>query len=400
MLNLVKALRANGVDAEIATTNDNGCDVLDVPLNQCIEYKEVPIWFLPRFLPPMKQFIFSAELTRWLWQHTRDYDLINTHYLFSYASTCASVIACLQGVPYIMCSMGQLSPWALAQSRLKKQIYSFVIERQNLNCAAAIYCTSIGEAEDVRRFGIQSPTITLPLGVEIPSYLPEAKQKLHAAYGIASETPIVLFLSRLHYKKRPDLLLRSLSQLAVQGKDFHLILAGSGEPSYLTQLKTLTSALGLTTRTSFPGFVTGQDKQLLLQGADVFVLPSFSENFGVSVAEAMSHKLPVIITPDVQIAPEIAAAAAGLVVPGEVDRLADAIATLLASPNLRQRLGENGQCLVSQRYSWKVIAQNLRLVYSALLEQQPLPEFSSNLELRDGSMPKGDRSKTKARQGG
>jgi len=141
VLNLVKALRAAGVDAEIATTNDWGNGLLEVPLNQCIEYEQVPVWFFKRFSPPLKEFIFSAQLTRWLWQHTRDYDLIHTHYLFSYASTCASAIARCQGVPYIMRTIGQLSPWALAQSRLKKQIYTAVIERHNLNHAAAIHCT-------------------------------------------------------------------------------------------------------------------------------------------------------------------------------------------------------------------------------------------------------------------
>ena len=167
VLNLVKALRQCGVDAEIATTNHNGSALLDVPLNQRIEYKQVPVWFLPRFSPPMKEFIFSAELTRWLWHHIRDYDLLNTHYIFSYASTCAGAIARRQGIPYLVRTIGQLTPWALAQSRLKKQIYTFLIERHNLNCAAAIHCTSGGEAEDVRNFGIKTPTLTLPLGVTI-----------------------------------------------------------------------------------------------------------------------------------------------------------------------------------------------------------------------------------------
>jgi glycosyltransferase involved in cell wall biosynthesis len=374
VLNLVKALRAGGVDAEIATTNHNGAELLDVPLNQRIEYQQVPVWFFPRFSPPMKEFIFSVELTQWLWQHTREYELINTHYLFSYASTCASAIARWQQVPYIMRTIGQLTPWALAQSQLKKQIYSSIIERQNLNRAAAIHCTSSGEAEDVHNFGIKSPTITLPLGVNQSTPLPLAKQKLRDVFKISPEKPIVLFLSRLHYKKRPDLLLESLSQLVAQNYEFHLILAGSGEPDYLTYLKNLISSLELSSCTTIPGFVTGEDKDLLLQGSDIFVLPSFSENFGVAVAEAMSHGLPVIVSPGVQIAPEIALESAGLVVEGEVDALAKAIAQLLTSPNLRHQLGMNGQCLASRRYSWSAIASNLTSVYTSIIQRQPLPD--------------------------
>lgn len=374
VLNLVKALRECGVDAEIATTNDNGFQLLDVPLNQRIEYEQVPVWFLPRFSPPMKEFIFSPALTRWLWQHLRDYDIIETHYLFSYASTCAGAIARLQGVPYVVRTIGQLTSWALAQNWLKKRIYTFLIERHNLNRAAVIHCTSAGEVEDVSNFGIQTSSINLPLGVNQPIHCPEAKQKLHDVYGISIATPVVLFLSRLHPKKRPDLLLQALSQLAAQNYDFHFILAGSGESDYLSYLKNLVSSLGLQERTSIPGFVIGGDKDLLLQAADIFVLPSFSENFGVAVAEAMAVGLPVIITPDVQISPEIAAESAGLVVAGEVGSVATAIAQLINSPDLRRELGDNGKRLVSRRYTWSAIAQNLTSVYTTIIKGQPLPD--------------------------
>jgi glycosyltransferase involved in cell wall biosynthesis len=206
---------------------------------------------------------------------------------------------------------------------------------------------------------------------------PEAKQNLHHLYRISNHKPIVLFLSRLHYKKRPDLLIQALSQLAVKSYDFHLILAGSGELDYVNHLQKLVASVGLTKHTSFAGFVMGEDKNLLLQGSDIFVLPSFSENFGVAVAEAMAAGLPVIVTPGVQISPEIAAANAGLVVEGEIDTLADVIATLLTSPHLRRKLGENGKRLVSCQYSWKVIAQNLICVYTAIIEGKSLPYYPS-----------------------
>ena len=372
VLNLVKALRECGVDAEIATTNDNGTSLLDIPLNQCSEYEQVPVWFFPRFPQRLKEFLFSASLTQWLWQHVQDYDIIEAHYLFSYAPTCAAAIARQCQVPYTVRTMGQLSPWALAQSPLRKQIYTHLIERHNLKRAAAIHCTSAGEVEDVRNFGIQTPTITLPLGVQ-PHACPQAKQKLHNAYGVASETPVVLFLSRLHYKKRPDLLLHALSQLSAQNYDFHLILAGGGDPDYLSYLTTLVASLDLQTRTSIPGFVMGGEKDLLLAGSDVFVLPSFSENFGIAVAEAMAAGLPVIVTPGVQISPEIAAEPAGLVVAGEVEPLVTAIAQLLTSADLRHQLGKNGKRLVNRCYSWSAIAQSLTSVYTAIIKSQPLP---------------------------
>lgn len=370
VLNIARALRQYGIEAEIATTNDNGSKLLDVPLNRCIEYQEVPVWFFAKSSLSFKEFIFSQTLTQWLWKHIRDYDLLDIHYLFSYVSTCAAVFARWQRVPYTVRAMGQLTPWALTQSRLKKQIYAFLIERRNLNHAAAIHCTSDAEAEDVRCFGIRVPTLVLPLGVRQPVELPEARQKLRQLYGLPSKTPIVLFLGRLHPKKRPDLLLKALGQLAAQNHDFHFILAGSGNAGYKNNLTRLVSSMGLVSRTSFSGFVTKGDKDLLLQGSDIFVLPSLSENFGLATAEAMAAGLPVVVTPGVQIAPEISTARAGLVVEGEVGALRDVIAKLLRDQELRRELGSNGKQLAKQRYSWDLIAQNLATAYTALVEKQ------------------------------
>lgn len=366
-LNAVGALRQRGVDAEIATTDDHGSTLLDVPLKQRVEYKGVPVRFFSKSSLSFKEFIVSPSLTQWLRKHIRDYDLLDIHYLFSCVSTCAGAFARRKGVPYTLRAMGQLTPWALAQSKLRKLIYTSLFERRNLAHAAAIHCTSEAEAEDVRRFGIKTPTVILPLGVREPVRLSDAGQRLRSLYGIPAGSPVVLFLARFHPKKRPELLLQALSRLSARSYDFHLVLAGSGDTGYRNGLARLVSSVGLVSRTSFSGFVTDGDKDLLLQGSDIFVLPSFSENFGIVVAEAMAAGLPVIVTPGVQIAPDIAAAHAGLVVEGEVDALSDAIRKLLADPGLRRQLGSNGKQLAQHHYSWDVIARNLMHVYHTLV---------------------------------
>lgn len=380
VLNLVKALRNCGVEAEIATTNDDFFNVLDVPLHQVSEYQGVPVWFFPRFSTPWESvslgsdrgFVFSVAWTRWLWQNLRNYDILDNHYLFSYGSTCAGAIARQQNIPYTVRAMGQLSPWALAQSWRKKQLYSLLIERRNLQQAAAIHCTSSGEANDVRNFGLQTPTLDLPLGVRLPEPLPEAKTMLRTRYNIAPETPIILFLSRLHYKKRPDRLLEILKNLD-STHQFHLILAGSGESEYIKKLEVLSQQLGLENRVTFAGFVSGKKKDLLLQGADLFALPSYAENFAIAVAEAMSAGLPVVITPGVQIAPEVARAGAGLVADGDSKAFGEAIAQLLASPDRRHQLGTNGRKLVREQYAWEAIAPQLAQAYQAIVDRKPIP---------------------------
>ncbi len=372
VLGMVKALRKQEIDAEIATTNDDGNHLLNVPLGDRIIYQDVPIWFLSRFSLPMKEFIFSTALTKWLWQHIGDYDLVHIHYLFSYASTCAGVFARLNKIPYVVRTIGQLTPWALAQSRLKKQIYTSLIERHNLNSAAAIHCTASGEAEDVCNFGINTPTITLPLGVDKAEILPEAKTEIRSKYNIPAQKPIILFLSRLHYKKRPDLLIESLGELRKLGQEFHLIMAGSGEDDYVNYLNNLVKDRGLAECTSWTGFVSGRNKDLLLQGSDIFVLPSFSENFGIVVAEAAIASLSIIITPGVQISADIAAAKAGLVVEGKKAELVQALSQLISSPELRSQMGANARKLASQKYSWSAIATQLIQYYFNIVERKSL----------------------------
>lgn len=372
-LNLVSALRKIGINAEIATTNDDQDTTLEVPLRQRVIYHNVPVYFFPRFPVRMKEFLFSAELTQWLWRHQKNYDLVETHYLFSYASSCSAAIARQFGTPYLVNTIGQLTPWALSQGQLKKKIYSAIIERRNLNRAAAIHCTSNGEAEDVTQFGIQTPKIVLPLGVTPPVFIPDAKQKLRQQYQIPADVPVILFLSRLHPKKRPDLLLKTLSHISPD-HFFYLIMAGSGESAYVKTLQDLTTTLNLSSRTVFTDFVTGHDKDLLLQGSDLFVLPTYSENFGIALAEAMVAGLPVITTAGTQIAPEIAYAQAGLIVDGDSTALGSAISQLLQNPHQRVILGQNGQQFALHNYAWPSIAQNLAIAYEAIVNQHPLPD--------------------------
>lgn len=375
-INLVKALRDLGIDAEIATTNHDRPQPLDVPLNQRVEYSfeggSIPVWFLSYNPPDLKEFIFSGAFTKWCWQHLHHYDVVDNHYLFSYTPTCAAAIARRKGIPYTVRTMGQLSPWALAQSQRKKQIYTALVERHNLNRAAAIHCTTDAEAEDVRNFGISTPTVTLPLGVNPPIQHPDAKIRLRKQYNLPDHVSVILYLSRLHYKKRPDLLLESLGVLRARGVHFHAIFAGSGDADYREQLQNLAVSLGIVDCVSFPGLVIGQEKDLLLQGSDLFVLPSHSENFGIAVAEALISGLPVVITPGIQIAADIVAANAGFVVEGKVETLSDAIIRVLTSPQLRRELSDNGQQLARERYCWAAIAQNLACAYQTIAEHKAL----------------------------
>ena len=374
-LNFVRYLRELGVNAEIATTNDDLDGLLKVPLRKRTVYEGIPVWFFPR-LARVKTYMPSLSLTHWLYYHIKEYDLIHNHYLFCYATTVASVIAQSYGKPYVSRTIGQLTPWALSQSALKKKVYSSLIERPILNQASAIHCTADLEAIDVENFGVRSSKFILPLGVNAPEVIPDASARLRQRYNLPKDALVLLFLSRLNEKKRPDFLLEAFANLDHQTQDLRILVAGTGEQSYCSYLKDKAAALKIADKVTLTGFVTGFDKNLLLQGADVFALPSYSENFGIAVVEALAAGLPVMITPDVQIAPDIKGANAGLVVPANLDDWGNALSTLLKSPTMMETLSNNGRQLVRDKYGWPTITSQLIQVYQDILSQKKSQQLS------------------------
>lgn len=365
VLGLSNHLQEIGADVEILTTDDNTDERLEVPLNQVMDYQGIPTTFLPRTFRA-KEFIYSKALSSWHSQNLDSFDVVHTHYLFSYLPSWTARAARHKNIPYIMRPLGQLTSWALTQSASKKKLYAMLLERRNLNQAAAIHCTSQEETLNVQQFGIKTPTVPIPLGVTVPTKIEGAKEKVCQAYDISSDLPIVLFLSRLHRKKQPEVLLNAIAHL-LKRQSCHLIFAGSGEPAYVKSLKNLASELNIKDHVTFAGFVTGRDKQLLLQGSDVFALPSHSENFGIAVAEALISGLPIVITPGIQISPEIQAANAGLVVDADDVSFSEALYKMITQHNRRSVWRDNGLRLAKTRYSWTAIAKELSLVYKKVL---------------------------------
>ena len=374
VLAMVKALCTQSINAEIATTNDNGSDLLDVPLQQPTEYEKVPIWFFSRFSPDVvsiREFAFSGQLTAWLWQHITEYDLLHIHAIFSYASTAAMAIARIRGIPYIVRPLGQLCQWSLQQSAGKKKIYLHLIERANLHHSQALHFTSLQEQREASELNLKPPSFILPHGLSLPTFLPDAHYQLRQRLNVPEDEPIILFLSRLHPKKGLEYLIPALGKLAEQR--FTFVLAGSGSCEYEAEIDALLIAAGIDKRTYRSGFVTGEMKDLLLQGSDMFVLTSHSENFGVVVLEALAVGLPVLVTPGVALASVVKQHQLGYVAELDVAAIASAIKQLLNHRQEAKAMGNRARQLILEQYTWERIASNLIEVYTAIIKKEPVP---------------------------
>jgi glycosyltransferase involved in cell wall biosynthesis len=178
----------------------------------------------------------------------------------------------------------------------------------------------------------------------------------------------ILYLSRLDPKKGIDLLLRALSKLAGEARAFELVVAGSGDPAYQEQVKAMIGDMRLSAITKLVGFVDGAEKGSLLKSADLFVLSSYHENFGIAVAEAMAASLPVIVTDRVNIHEEIQKGGAGLVVSPTVDSVCAAIRKMLDDPELRVSMGKRGSQLVANKFSPVTITQDTLQVYQDVIQ--------------------------------
>lgn len=373
VLEMVLALRHLNIDAEIATTNDNGSELLDVPLNKKIEYKQVPVWFFSRFSPEIhsvREFAFSSCLTSWLWQHINDYDLVHIHAIFSYPSTMAMAISRIKKVPYICRTLGQLCEWSLQQGYQKKQVYLSLVERANLEGASSIHFTTEQEEKEASKLGLKCSSFVLPHGISIPPKIPDAKIKLRQQLAISENEPIILFLSRLHPKKGLDYLIPALGKLT--HKSFTVILAGNGDSDYEIEVEKLLHKHNIYTRTHRVGFVEGEYKNLLLQGADIFTLTSYSENFGIAVLEALAAGIPALVTPGVALSSMLKQERIGYVTDLNIDAITSSIKYCLNNlPELKEK-GDHGYQVILQKYTWESIAAKLIDTYSTIIKQETI----------------------------
>lgn len=371
VMGLSKALAEQGADVTILTTDSNGDagqPPLDVPLDRPVEQDGYQIRYFR--CSPFRRYKFSLPLLQWLASHAQTFDVAHIHALFSPVSSAAATIARYQHLPYILRPLGTLDPADLRKKQRLKQIYAALLERPNLAGAAAIHFTSSQEAKVSERFGVITNDWVIPLGVSLPQTSESVSVCEHL--GVPDDRPVVLFMSRVDPKKGLDLLIPALEKLVIAGIDFHFVLAGSNpqEPDYEAKIRAQVQASPLAERTLITGFVAGDRKAALLQAADVFVLPSYYENFGIAVAEAMSAGIPVVISDQVHICDEIQQAEAGWVTACEVNALTDALQTALKDPVERRQRGERARTHALKHYSWSAIAQQVLQAYQSILTHE------------------------------
>ena len=177
---------------------------------------------------------------------------------------------------------------------------------------------------------------------------------------------MVLFLGRLHQKKGLELLVGAFARVATKCPSAHLVLIGSGDRSYVERITQMIGDSGVAHRSTITGQLEEADKLAAFADADLFVLPSFGENFGIAVVEAMACGLPVVVSDKVGIWQDVAKAKAGIVTQCDSNEISDAVETLVNDPGLRATLGRNGRRLVETEFNIDRMAERMEIEYRTL----------------------------------
>ena len=361
-----EALRSKGIEVETATTDDDGSGQRKVrPGGTPIEEDGA----IRRYFPRRSEFYkASPAFARWIGRHVRDYDVVHIHALFSFTSVVAARAARRAGVPYVLRPLGTLSRYGVTRRRpWLKRLSLKLLEGPLLRHAAAVHFTAEAERAEAEELGIPMRSVVIPLAVAAG---PVAEPGLFVArFPQLQGKRIVLFLSRLDPKKNVEGLLRAFRLIGESLPDTRLVIAGDGEPGYAAGLKRLANELGLADRVVWTGFIDGELKVSAYATAQVFVLPSFSENFGIAAAEALMAGLPCVLGEGVAIAAEVAAAGAGLIVEPNPENIARGIITVLSDNALRAAMGGRAAAFSREKYSVEAMGLGLLRLYEGILNK-------------------------------
>jgi len=301
----------------------------------------------------------------WLWRNVRRFDVVHVHALFSFTSVAAATISALRGVPFIIRPLGTLADFGLRQRRPRLKAMSLaLIEGPLLRRAAFVHCTSRAELEEINNLGIPLRGGVIPLGVEAPARPRQRPCRRRATPD--SGPPVLLFLSRIDPKKNLEGLLRALASVAQTRPDLILNIAGDGPADHVASMRALAANLSISDRVRWLGHLEDEAKTAAFEAADIFVLPSFSENFGIAAVEAMLAGLPCILGREVAIAEEAKRQGACVTVEPRPESIAAALVQLLDDFQGRRRMGDEARAWAEREYCCDAAATRLMEIYSTL----------------------------------
>jgi glycosyltransferase involved in cell wall biosynthesis len=350
--NLNKSLVENNNKVVVFTTNMDGNKCLSVPIGVPQFLDGVEVWYFP---VNIRFWFYSYKMHLAIRSRLKDFDLVHITSVFLAISTLGSFYARKFLKPHIISPHGSLMIEPLRKFRLKKFLYLLFLEKRNLLGASKIHFTAGIEKREYKLSNLPMRDSFI-----IPNFLTPIRNfptagNFRKEFGFEMDDKLVLSLSRLNWKKGFDTLIPAFKEVIKKNPKAKLIIAGEDEGGYKNKIEKSVIENKLQEFVFFVGELDGYKKTSAYLDSDVFVLPSYAENFAMTVLEAAQCSLPSVVTSMVGLAEDIKKNKAGLVVEKNVNIFAEAILDLISDENKRLEMGKNSK-LMSENFTPEKLA--------------------------------------------
>ena len=361
--NLYTNLSAMGITTNVIGANDDNFNIAEWSYSAPLVYK----------VQYLRAFGYSSEL--WSLLKRANTDILHIHGLWMYNQFLAYHYSKRQGTPLIISPHGMLDAWSLERSVFKKKVVSCLFGDGSLKHAKCIHALNLSEYESIRNLGIKTPVAIIPNGIDLPvsDYL-----LTQTAYKKKDER-IMLYIGRLHPKKGLVNFLKAVHILKQKDEaaliNWKIKIAGWEQLNHLAEVNKLCNKYELWDVVEIMGPVFGKEKQEALQNADLFFLPSYSEGLPMTILEAWSHKLPVLMTKQCNLPEGFCHDAAIEIYTNPEDIALQLQRVLRFSKEQLSSIGKNGYDLVRERYTWQKVSSKMIEMYRWILDEVDKPDF-------------------------
>jgi len=359
-----------GLDVTIITSNlDHPIGILKKPFSKTLYENGVRLFYCPVFFKPL---VFSFKLLKLLRQEISNADVVHVHGLFRFPQTFSCWYANIIGKPYVLSPHGSLDP-AVNNNKdryFRRHIYQMLFEKNNINNADKIHFTALGEKTLTNNLIPAEKGFIIPNGINTGEYkkLP-SNGFFEDNYNVDVNSYKILFLGRITWKKGLDILLPALNIIKEIIPNIILLIVGPDNEGYKNKLKKMIEKLNISKYIKFIGLLDKDSVKKAYVDSDIFVLPSYSENFGLTIIESMACACPVVISKNVNIHEDISRNNLGYVIDCKPKEIAESVIDYYRKPDIYKK---NHKKIIRHyalsNYDWDRCITMFIKIYKKILE--------------------------------